>query len=188
MTFRFSAISTLFLLIKCIKNLSKVFMQQYNYPKLIWMKQNVSFACSNYRSNWQLIDNFCSHLNEPNCIETWRKRIVNWIMTTEPRYTIISVNRFTSKTKAVFMQVCRTAGHVRQKPPRSDKYFRIAGHVVWWNFRAKTGVEIVIFVQRTECQPVSKRSTNQNTCYKKHDQLVTGALSLKHVDPFIYRH
>ena len=42
--------------IKVIKNLSKVFMQQYNCPELIWIKQNVSFACSNYRSNWQLIE------------------------------------------------------------------------------------------------------------------------------------
>ena len=41
-------------------------MQQYNYPKLIWMKQNVSFACSNYRSNWQLIDNlFALEWTEP---------------------------------------------------------------------------------------------------------------------------
>ena len=60
------------------------------------MKQNVSFACSNCRSNWQLIDNFCLHLSEPNRIETWRKRLVNRIVTTEPRCTVISVNRFTS--------------------------------------------------------------------------------------------
>ena len=66
------------------------------YPKLIWMKQNVSFACSNYRSNWQLIDNFCLHLSEPNCIETRRKRIVNRILTIERRCTVISVSRFTS--------------------------------------------------------------------------------------------
>ena len=97
MTFRFSTISTLFLLIKFIKNLSKVFMQQYNYPELIWMKQNVSFACSNCRSNWQLIDNFCLYLSEPNRIETWRKRIVNRIVTTEPRCTVISANCFTSR-------------------------------------------------------------------------------------------
>ena len=45
-------------------------MQQYNYPKLIWIKQNVSFACSNYQPNWQLIDNFCLHLSEPNRIKT----------------------------------------------------------------------------------------------------------------------
>ena len=96
MTFTFSAISTLFLLIKVIKNLSKVLLQQYNYPELIWIKQTVSFACSNYRSNWQLIDNFCLHLSEPNRIETRRKRIVNRIVTTEPRCTVISVNRFTS--------------------------------------------------------------------------------------------
>ena len=62
------------LLIKVIKNLSKVFMQQYNYPKLIWMKQNVSFACSNYRSNWQLTDNFCLHLSEPNRSKLRRKK------------------------------------------------------------------------------------------------------------------
>ena len=98
MTFRFSAISKLFLLIKVIKNLSKVFMQQYNYPKLIWMKQNVSFACSNYRSYWQLIDNFCLHLSEPNRIETRRKRTVNRIVTIEPRCTVFSVNRCTSTT------------------------------------------------------------------------------------------
>ena len=96
MTFRFSALSRLFLSIKVIKNLSKVFMQQYNYPKLIWMKQNVSSACSNYRSNWQLIDNFCLHLSEPNRIETRKKRTVNWIVTIEPRCTVFSVNRFTS--------------------------------------------------------------------------------------------
>ena len=96
MTFRFSAISKLFLLIKVIKTLSKVFMHQYNYPKLIWMKQNVYFAYSNYRSNWQLIDNFCLHLSEPNRIETRRKRIVNRIVTIEPRCTVFSVNRFTS--------------------------------------------------------------------------------------------
>ena len=101
MKFRFSAISTLFLLIKVIKNLSKVFIQQFNYPKLIWMKQNVSFACSNYRSNWQLIDNFCLHLSEPNRIETRRKRIVNGIVTTEPRCTVISVNRFTSTVRSI---------------------------------------------------------------------------------------
>ena len=52
-------------------------MQQHNYPKLIWMKQNVSFACSYYRPNWQLIDNFRLHLSEPNRIQTRRKRIVN---------------------------------------------------------------------------------------------------------------
>ena len=96
MTFTFSALSTLFLLIKVIKNLSKVLLQQYNYPELIWIKQNVSFACSNYRSNWQLIDNFCLHLSEPNRIETRRKRIVNRTVTTEPRCTVISVNRCTS--------------------------------------------------------------------------------------------
>ena len=60
------------------------------------MKQNVSFACSNYRSNWQLIDNFCLHLSEPNRIETRRKRTVNRIVTIEPRCTVFSVNRFTS--------------------------------------------------------------------------------------------
>ena len=96
MTFTFSAKSTLFLLIKVIKDLSKVFMQQFNYPKFIWIKKNVSFACSNYRSNWQLTDNFRLHLSEPNRIETRRKRIVNRIVTTEPRCTVISVNRFTS--------------------------------------------------------------------------------------------
>ena len=101
--FTFSAISTLFLLIKVIKNLSKVFMQQYNYPKLIWMKQTVSFACSNYRSNWQLIDNFCLQLSEPNRIQTRRKRIVNRIVTTEPRCTVISVNRFTSISNIIKM-------------------------------------------------------------------------------------
>ena len=95
MTLTLLAISTLFLLIKVIKNLSKVFLQQYNYPKFIWIKQNISFACSNYRSNWQLIDNFCLHLSEPNCIETRRKRIMNQIVTTEPQCTVISVNRFT---------------------------------------------------------------------------------------------
>ena len=81
---------------KVIKKLSIVFMQQFNYSKFIWIKQNVSFACSNYQSNWQLTDNFCLHLSEPNRIETWRKRIVNGIVTTEPRCTVISVNRFTS--------------------------------------------------------------------------------------------
>ena len=60
--------------------------------------------------------------------------------------------------------------------------------MVRWNFRAQTGVEIVFFVQRIVCEPVSKISTNQNICYKKHDQLVTGSMSLKRVDPFIYRH
>ena len=34
------------------------------------MKQNVSFACSNYRSNWQLIDNFCLH--------EWTEPYRNW--------------------------------------------------------------------------------------------------------------
>ena len=49
-------------------------MQQYNFSKLTWMKQNVSLACSNYQPNWQLIDNFCLHLCEPNRIETREKK------------------------------------------------------------------------------------------------------------------
>ena len=102
MTHRFMALSTLFLLVTVIKNLSKVVMQQYNYLKLIWMKQNISFACSNYRSNWQLIDNFCLHLSELSHIETQRKRIVNRIMTSEPWCTVNLVNRFTSRLKSYF--------------------------------------------------------------------------------------
>ena len=54
MTCRFYGNKYMFSLIMVIKNLAKVVMQRYNYPKLIWMKQNISFACSNYRSNWQL--------------------------------------------------------------------------------------------------------------------------------------
>ena len=87
MTLRFSAISTLFLLIKVIKSLSKVFMQQYNYPKLIWMKQMFLLHA--------VIADFYLHLSEPNRIKTREKRIVNWIVTTELWCTIISVNRFT---------------------------------------------------------------------------------------------
>ena len=79
---------------------SKAVMQRYNYPLLIWMKQNISFACSNYQSHWQLLDSFCFHLSELNHIENRRKRIVNQIVTIEktrgPRYTVNSVNRFTS--------------------------------------------------------------------------------------------
>ena len=86
----------MFLLVTVIKNLSKVVMQQYDYPKLIWLKQNISFACSNYWSNWQLIDNFCLHLSEQSHIKTQRKRIVNRIVTTEPWCTVNSVNCFTS--------------------------------------------------------------------------------------------
>ena len=95
---RFYGTKYMFLLVTDIKNLSKVVIPQYNYPKLIWMKQNISFACSNYRSNWQLIDNFCLHSSEPSRIETQRKRIVNWIATTEPRCTVNSVNSFTSSS------------------------------------------------------------------------------------------
>ena len=83
MTHRYYSTKYIFLLVTVIKNLSKIVMQWYNSPKLIWMKQNISFACSNYQSNWQLIDNFCLHLSELSRIETWRKRIVNGLMTTE---------------------------------------------------------------------------------------------------------
>ena len=62
------------------KNSSKVVMQRYNYPKLIWIKQTIYFACSNYLANRQLIDNFYLHL----------------IVTTELRCTVNSVHRFTS--------------------------------------------------------------------------------------------
>ena len=85
--------------------------------------------------------------------------------------TLIRLDRCPGWSKSslitVFTKVRRTAGHVKQKFPRSDKYFRNAGHVVRWNFRAETGVKIVIFVQRIVCEPISKRSTNQNICYKK---------------------
>ena len=82
-------------------------MQQYNYPKLIWIKQNISFSCSNYRSNWQLTDNFCLHLSEPNRIETRRKRIVNRIVTTEPRWTyMMDVN--INKMKVVHFRKSNT--------------------------------------------------------------------------------
>ena len=60
--------------ISVIKNLPNVIMQWYKYPELIWMKQNISFGCSNYRSNWQLIDNFCIHLSEPSHIENSEKK------------------------------------------------------------------------------------------------------------------
>ena len=83
-------------------------------------------------------------------------------------------------------KVDQAVGHVKQKSPWSNKYFGITGQVVRWNFRAETGVEIVNFGQRIVHKPVSKRSTIQNICYKKHDQLVTGALSLKLVDSFLY--
>ena len=54
MASRFCSPKCMFLLVTAIKNLPKVVMQQYNYPKLIWMKQNSYFACSNYGSNWHL--------------------------------------------------------------------------------------------------------------------------------------
>ena len=99
----------MFLLVTDIKNLSKVVMQWYNYPKLIWMKQNTSFACSIYQSNWQLIDNFCLHLSEPSCIETRRKRIVNRIMTTEPWCTVNLVNHFTSYVHPMKLKISTSA-------------------------------------------------------------------------------
>ena len=133
MTFTFSAISTLFLLIKVIKNLSKVFMQQYNYPKLIWMKQTVSFACSNYWSNWQLTDNFCLHLSEPNRIETRRKRIVNRIVTTEPRCTVISVNLFTS-TQNLMQSFPRPSDATHKILSRSAKWLQRYSSSKVWNF------------------------------------------------------
>ena len=73
----------LLLVLTVIKNLPKVLMQLYNYPKLNWMKQNVSFTCSNYLCICQLIDNFCLHLSELSRIESQRKRTVNRIVTTE---------------------------------------------------------------------------------------------------------
>ena len=79
MTCRFYGNKYMFLLITVIKNLSKVVMQRYNYPKLIWMKQNISFACSNYRPNWQLM--YTPERTEPE------KE-----MTTEPRYTVMVVS------------------------------------------------------------------------------------------------
>ena len=96
MTHRFYGNKCMFLLVAVIKNLPKVVMQWYNYSKLIWLKQNISFACSNYQFNWQLINNFSLHLSDPSRIETQRKRIVNRIVTTDPRWTINSVNHFTT--------------------------------------------------------------------------------------------
>ena len=95
-TRRFYCNKYMFLLVTVIKSLPLVVMQRYNYPKRIWMKQSISFACSNYRCNWQLTDNFCLHLSEPSHMETRKKRIVNQIMTTESWCTINSVNCFTS--------------------------------------------------------------------------------------------
>ena len=40
MASRFYGPKCMFLLVTAIKNLPKVVMQQYNYPKLIWMKHN----------------------------------------------------------------------------------------------------------------------------------------------------
>ena len=88
-------------------------MQQYKYPKLIWMKQNIIFACSYYQSIWQLTDNFCLHSSEPNRIETQRKCIMNRIVTTELRYTVNLVNpfTFTYKSRSCMQRQLRVSKH-----------------------------------------------------------------------------